>query len=133
VRGPDVWDKVDFVLSDRVDTRELLIEFQWWDGTPISNASVEVTADRSDGRQYESFHRYSDEAGRVRCSLMTDRAYQISFQNLLWKDDWERIHETLRVPAGRDPVRLKFVAPKSLDARTRKTPESGAKFNDVCP
>ena len=134
IEGGQELPQYDFQLQDRRSTRTILAQVVWWDGRPVSNASVECRSDPVEDRalKMDWQSRYADGQGKVQFNVLTERDYAVSVDQLIWIRSSLSVQErqAVHIPAGKDPVRVQLSVPRSNDRRREEAPVNMSRFNE---
>jgi hypothetical protein len=134
IEGAQKLTQYDFQLEKSHPIRTVRVLVKWWDGRPVTNASVQCRGepDGSSGKTTEWSKRYTNERGEAYIQVLSDREYALAVDELYWGRSSRTVQnrQSVRVPASKDPVSVQLVISRDNDFRLEEVPANMSRFND---
>jgi hypothetical protein len=134
IDGAQKLTQYDFQLEKSHPTRMVRVLVKWWDGRPVTNASVQCRGQpgASPGKMTEWSKQYTNGRGEAQIQVLNDREYAIAVDELYWGRSSRTVQnrQSVRLPAGKDPVSVQLVVSRDNDFRLEEAPVNMSRFND---
>jgi hypothetical protein len=122
--GSEQLDGFEFVLPDRLPTREVSARILWWDGTPVVNAQIRCRIG-VDSYNRETLIESTGQQGSAKFEILATDHFEIAVMHPLWRSPTalqsppETVLDVpiIRGEPGVTTQEVSFVIPRSHDQR----------------